>query len=168
MFRAVLALALSDGAIASNPADGDEFKRKRGTGDRNRCNDHPMMAKRIGTPSAAIAGLQPACRLVHAGSALLCEHPPHQGAHGVARLASSRVGNRRQTAYDWSGRSRWERSTGACFPPLWQRRGLPVSTSASPATTTHLSHQQRGCASPRSAACLCGAATYVWRGPDAG
>jgi hypothetical protein len=50
VFRAVLALALSDGAIASNPADGDEFKRKRGTGDSNRCDHHPMMAKRIGTP----------------------------------------------------------------------------------------------------------------------
>jgi integrase len=59
VFRAVLALALSDGAIASNPADGDEFKRKRASGDRAKFEHHPLKPAELGALCAALAG-QPA------------------------------------------------------------------------------------------------------------
>jgi integrase len=59
VFRGVLDLAVGDGALPANPAEGPDFRRKRGTGDRAKFNHHPLKPGEVGALCAALEG-QPA------------------------------------------------------------------------------------------------------------
>jgi integrase len=59
VFRAVLDLAVGDGALQRNPASGTDFRRKRGTGDRARFKHRPLRPAELGALCAALEG-QPA------------------------------------------------------------------------------------------------------------
>lgn len=59
VFRAVLAQAAKDGAIQANPAEADEYRRKRASGDRAKFEHHPLTRGQLGELCAALAG-QPA------------------------------------------------------------------------------------------------------------
>jgi integrase len=59
VFRAVLDLAVTDGALPGNPAEGPDFRRKRGTGDRAKFEHHPLKPAQLGALCAALEG-QPA------------------------------------------------------------------------------------------------------------
>ena len=67
VFRAVLDLAVSDGALSANPAEGPDFRRKRGTGDRAKFHHHPLKPGELGALCAALEG-EPA-------NTTLPEHP---------------------------------------------------------------------------------------------
>ena len=60
VFRAVLAQAAKDGAIPANPADADEYRRKRAAGDGAKFEHHPLKSAQLGALCAALAGQQPA------------------------------------------------------------------------------------------------------------
>jgi integrase len=56
VFRAVLAQAAKDGAISANPADSDEYRRKRASGDRAKFEHHPLKPAELGYLCAALTG----------------------------------------------------------------------------------------------------------------
>ncbi len=60
VYRAVLAQALKDGAIPTNPADSGEYRRTRASGDRAKFEHHPLTRAQLGALCAALAGQLPA------------------------------------------------------------------------------------------------------------
>jgi integrase len=89
--RAVLAQAAKDGAIPVNPANTDEYRRKRSAGDQANFEHHPLKAAELGALCAALDG-QPANLPAYPVYALMVEFMAATGLR-ASEVAGLEVGD---------------------------------------------------------------------------